>query len=258
MTPHRIATVVCALVLGGGFLGCADPQPRPPAVADQLTLEEEIALGRAAAPTLERDAGGRLDNLAVQVYVRTVGQRVARATHLSDLPYRFMVLDTSGVSAMALPGGMVYVTRGLVERLESEGQLASVLAGQMAHLGAGHVRTALTRQFGLSKLRRAAAAGEVPPGAGASTEAAEAVAGALRDADWSGAECAEADRLGLDYLAAAGYNPSEMVACLLRTGADAARVADTRDAVRQKYPDRRGRVADEEYRREVLNRLTPP
>jgi len=241
------------LSLAAGLLGCGEPEPRPPAVADRLTLEEEIGLGRAAAPALERGLGGRLDNLAVQAYVRTVGQRVARATRLADLPYRFTVVDSPGVTAAALPGGLVYVSRGLLERLESEGQLAAALAGQIAHLAAGHVRKALAEQFGRPALRRAAT-----PGEGAANEEAMAVARAVREARCSEAQHAEADRLGLDYLAAAGYNPSEMVACLQRTDAGASRLARIRDTVRRKYPDRLGRVADEEYRREVLDRLRPP
>jgi len=255
MTPHRIATAALALLLATGFPGCGAPEARDQPVPDRLSLDDEIALGRAAAPALERSLGGLLENLAVQAYVRTVGQRVARSTRLSDLPYRFAVLEAEEPRGVALPGGVVYVTRGVLEDLASEGELAAALARQLAHLAAGHLRAVLNEEFGLRALRRAAAVGKVPAGNGSAEGAADRVAHAAGDLAYSVEAEAEADRLGLDYLAAAGYNPPQMLAYLRRAGAGQDRLDAIRAVIDRKYPDRLGRVAEDAYQREVLDRL---
>ena len=259
MMPRRIATAVLALSLGAAVFGCAAPEPRePPPPPDQLTLQEEVALGRAAAPAVASGLGGQAEDLAVQAYVRTIGQRVARATHRSALPYRFAVLDSAEPRGAALPGGVIYVTRGLLQRLDAEAQLAAALARQLAHLAAGHVRRTLTDRFSLADLRRAAAAGEVPADGSGDPEAARRVAQALHDPSYDSDQQREADRLGLDYLAAAGYNPAQMAVYLDRIGAGHERVEQVRAVAARKYADRRGRVADDVYRREVLDRLGKP
>ena len=258
MRYHPIAVVALATALLATLAGCAAPETRDQPVPDRLSLDEEVVLGRAVAPALERGLGGLLENLAVQAYVRTVGQRVARATHLSGLPYRFAVLDTGQRRGAALPGGVIYVTRGLIEPLESEAQLAAALARQLAHLAAGHVRAALDEAFGLKDLRRAAAAGEAPAGNGSAAGIADRVAYAVRDLSCSAEAEAEADRLALDYLAAAGYNPPEMLVYLRRAGAGQDRLDAIRAMIDRKYPDRHGRVAVEVYESEVLDRLRSP
>ncbi len=253
MTRHLMAAL---LALAALLAGCAAPEPRDPPPPDRLTLQEEVALGRGVTPAVVEGLGGELDDLAVQAYVRTVGQRVARATRLSDLPYRFTVLDSPEPGGVALPGGVVGVTRGLLDRLDTEAQLAAALARQLAHLAAGHVRRGLNDRFSLAVLRQAADAGEeIYAGRRGDRETVGRVARALADVSYPGGERREADRLGLDYLAAAGYNPSQMAACLERIGAGAGRVEAVRTLAARKYADRGGRVADEVYSREVRERL---
>jgi len=258
MTPHRMAAAVVGLALVGACAGCAEPEPRTPPPPDRLTLQEEVALGRAAAHAVASGLGGESADLAVQAYVRSVGQRVARATRLSGLPYRFAVLEAEEPRAVALPGGLIFVTRGLLRQLETEAQLAAVLARQLAHLAAGHLRRTLTDRFPLPVLRDAASAGGVPPDGTVDPEAVCRLAQAIHEPAYAHDQQAEADRLGLDYLAAAGYNPAQMAACLQRIGAGHERIERVRAVAERKYADRRGRIADEVYRREVLDRLEMP
>jgi len=260
MKPQCIATVVVGLALVGACAGCGEPEPRrpPPPPPDRLTLEEEVALGRAAAPAVAEVLGGESDQLAVQAYVRTVGQRVARSTRFSAPPYRFAVLKADEPRSVALPGGVVCVTQGLLRRLDTEAQLAAALGRQLAHLAAGHVRRTLTDRFSLAVLREASAVGAVPAGRSADPEAVRRVAQALIAPSYGVDQEAEADRLGLDYLAAAGYNPSEMADCLQRLGEGQERAERIRAVVTRKYADRRGRIADEVYSREVLDRFAEP
>ena len=244
---------------------------RPAAVPSGLTAEQRIDLGRAAAPRIEQEHGGRLDNPAVQAYVRAVGERVARSSSRSSWPYHFSVLASPKAGLIALPSGHVYITRGLLERLETEGELAGLLGHALGHVISSHAE----RRAGTADELAAAAAGARafrPGGAAAQAEfqGLGAVVGRLVAVQYTPAMEAEADRLGLDYMVAAGYHPAEMVrlATLLasmegRGEAEFARVhpspADRADAMRaavsRKYPGRAGRVGREEFQREVLDRL---
>jgi len=242
-----------------------------------LSWDQEIALGREAAPELEKEFGRPLDNLPVQAYARAVGQRVAGAVRHADLPqlpYQFTVLDSDVVNAFALPGGPVYVTRALLKNLKTEGQLAAVLAHEITHINSRHGSQQISRQMGIQVLlaAAAAAAGRTEKGAQMATQAedlAKVVVG-LVNLKYSRGMESEADRFGLDYLAASGYDPREMANLLgvfvsmggprapeiLSTHPNPeARFGDVEQMIRAKYPNRGGRVAEDEYRREILNRL---
>jgi predicted Zn-dependent protease len=242
-----------------------------------LSWDQEIALGHEAAPELEKEFGGPLANLPIQAYVRSVGQRVAAsAKHpgLPKLPYQFTVLDSDVVNAFALPGGPVYVTRALLENLKTEGELAAVLSHEITHINSRHGSQQISRQMGIQILltAAAAAAGRTEKGAQMATQAedlAKVVVGLINLKYSRGME-SEADHFGLDYLAASGYDPREMVNLLnvfvsmgganppeiLSTHPNPeTRVGAVEEMIRAKYPNRGGRVADEEYRREVLTRL---
>ena len=271
-TAHVAVATVAALA--GLLAGCGNGQSADRADRPLLSVGQEIQIGRAAAPHLERLAGGRLENLAVEAYVRTIGQRVARSTPRRELPYRFAVLDTADVRAFALPGGLVYLTRGLLASLETESQLAAALAHQLAHINARQVVRSLCGECGKALLLDAVAAAQLTAAgsdARRRTETLARLAEVIHEHGYDADTEAAADRLGLDYLVAAGYNPSGMVAFLevpARRAAPAVPAARTTDSgsragrirriVEQKYRGCGGRVADEEYRGEVLDRLGGP
>jgi predicted Zn-dependent protease len=144
------------VVLAVVAAGCARPQSAQRGCP--LTPEQEIDVGRAATPHLEARFGGRLDPPAIQAYVRTVGERIGRAASGGQWPYRVTVLDSPQVGLFSLPGGPVFVTRGLVARLRTEGELAAVIAHQMAHAGADHDIPRLCDAFGPQILTDAAEA----------------------------------------------------------------------------------------------------
>jgi len=256
VTRHLAMTIALASLLLVAGAGCGEPETRDAsAPADRLGLDAEIALGRALAPAVEKALGGRLPDLAVQAYVRTVGQKVARSTPMPDLPYRFVVLDAAEPCEVALPGGVVFVTRGLLERLDTEAQLAAALGRQLAHVNAGHVAAALQEKADLAVLRRMAAAGEVPPGEPPPDTDVRRLVEAVRAMVYPDDAERRADAQALDYLAAAGYNPAQMAAYLSRASAGEDRVNRAAAIAERKYADRRGRVAGGEYARAVLDRL---
>ncbi|HUX00034.1 MAG: M48 family metallopeptidase [Phycisphaerae bacterium] len=277
----RIAWV--SLLLAGISVSLAAPVgcQRVPTTGQRafilLSWDQEVALGREAGPDLEKEFGGPLQNLSIQAYVRTVGQRVAAsAKHpgLPELPYQFTVLDSDVVNAFALPGGPVYVTRGLLGDLATEGQLAAVLGHELVHVHSRHGSRQISRQMGVQILLAAASAAmsrnEQGARLAAQTEDLAKVVASLVQMKYGRDMESEADRFGLDYLAAAGYDPQEMVNLLnvfvsmrgarppefLSTHPNPEnRVGAVEEIIRTKYPNRGGRVADDEYRREVLNRL---
>ncbi len=242
--------------------------------ANFLSWEQQIELGQETAPELEKEFGGRLDNLAVQAYVRNVGRRVARAARhpeLPEIPFEFNVLASDVVNAFALPGGPVYITRGMLEKMDSEGELAAVLGHECAHVTLQHSATMITRQMGLQAV---VAVIGVVGGEGRGGQAAEGLAKVVSNLiglKYNRNMESQADKWGLDYLVAAGYDPGQMVGLLqifvtMEEGGRAPellathpnpdnRVGAVEALIQQKYPRRTGRVADAEYKREVLDRL---
>jgi predicted Zn-dependent protease len=132
MTP-RLTALAAALALAA----CAR---NPVTGKRQLALvstEQEIALGKEGA---EQVAGsiGRYPDPKVQAYVAEIGARMAKQSERPELPWSFTVLDDATVNAFALPGGPVFVTRGILTHLNSEAELAAVLGHEIGHITARH------------------------------------------------------------------------------------------------------------------------
>lgn len=261
-------------ILGLGA-GCTTLQATGERKFMLLSWDQEIQLGRESAPDFEKEFGERYGDLAVQAYVRSVGERVSRATTLPDLPYQFAVLSSDVVNAFALPGGPVYVTRGLLEKLTTEGQLAAVLGHEMAHVNARHGAQQISRELGVQVLLEVigAAAGRTESaGKWQQAENLAKVVGSLVGLKYSRDMESQADRLGLDYMVASGYAPAEMVRLLdvfvsMSEGGRPSewlsthpnpdnRVQSVQTIIQEKYAGRAGRVADVEYKREILDRLS--
>lgn len=153
----------------------------------------------------------------VQEYVRAVGLKLARASHRAHLDWKFTVLDSPEVNAFALPGGYIYITRGLLAYLNDEAELAGVLGHEIGHVTARHAAQRATRQqvagvgVLLANILGAALEGRGLSGAAdfSSQTAQLAAAGYL--AAYSREQESQADRLGADYLARNHYAPARMV-----------------------------------------------
>ena len=99
--------------------------------------ESEISLGRTNAEQIEQRLPLITDS-AVASYVQTLGTRLAKRTSRADLPWRFKVIDSKDVNAFALPGGFVYVNRGLIERSDRMDELAGALGHEIGHVVRRH------------------------------------------------------------------------------------------------------------------------
>jgi len=164
-----------------------------------LPAEEEIKAIQAI-PALEKDLGGVFPNAAVQAYVADVGKRTARCAGGEDLLWQFKVLDSPQINAFALPTGKVYITRGLLARLENEAQLVAILGHEIAHVVRGHATQQLQRAQALQDGPIMAAIV-----AGSSNGGTNPFAAGLRK--YSRDQEKEADLIGLNYLVRQGYDP---------------------------------------------------
>lgn len=197
-------------MIGVGVGGCSI---NPLTGKRELTLMdegEEIRLGQDIDRSI-RESIGLYPDEAVSAKVSTVGARLAATSERSHLAWTFRVVDDPAVNAFALPGGFVYVTRGLLTHLESEAQLAAVLGHEIGHVTARHSINQLSRaavaSTGAGFLRIIDPTGAHVGGA-AERGVADFILRHSREDEF------EADDLGLRYLGRAQIDPHAMLAVL--------------------------------------------
>jgi predicted Zn-dependent protease len=173
----------------------------------QMTLlseAEELAIGQQQDAEIRREMGV-YDDPALQRYVDDIGQQLARASHRPNLPWSFTIVDSPAINAFALPGGYIYLTRGILAYLDDEAELAGVLGHEIGHVTARHAAQAYTRQaqagIGLAIL------GIFVPATAPFADLSSAGLSVLFLRHGREAEL-EADRLGVEYGSGAGYDPA--------------------------------------------------
>jgi predicted Zn-dependent protease len=175
-----------------------------------LSEQDEIQLGRQSDAEVRQQMGVYRDD-ALQRYVDGIGQRLARAAHRPGLPWTFTVVDEPAVNAFALPGGFIYVTRGILPFIRSEAELAAVLGHEVGHVDARHSAQAYSRQT-LAGGSLAVLGVLVPK-----TRPAQGLAGlglGLIFLKNSRENELEADQLGVNYVTSTGWQPEAMPALL--------------------------------------------
>lgn len=133
----RTITLLALLTAPLATAGCST---NPATGATQLSLiseNQEIAMGRDAAVDVDASMG-LYDDDAMQAYVDSVGQALAAASERPGLPWRFRVVDDPVINAFALPGGYIYLARGIMTHFNSEAELASVLGHEIGHVTGRH------------------------------------------------------------------------------------------------------------------------
>ena len=190
----------------------------------QLTLmdaEDEARIGAEQHPLILQEFGGVYDNPKVTAYVEQVLANIMATLEKPAHPYRVTILDSPIVNAFALPGGYTYVTRGLLSLANSEAELAGVIGHEIAHVTARHGARRHTAAVGTAVV--AGVLGTViNMTTGVSGQMAGEVlnaGGGLLLAGYSRDNEYEADDLGIEALAMAGYDPSAQADFLAALGA---------------------------------------
>jgi predicted Zn-dependent protease len=185
-----------------------------------FTWQQEAEIGKQVSKQVAALFGTYRDP-KVERYVTDVGNRVLATSHLRrpgtqeqfrNTPVTFGVLDSPIINAMALPGGYIYVTRGMLAHLNNEDQLATVLAHEIGHVTARHAaRQAWQQQIGQGLLMGGAILGQ---GLGLPAQdllSLGGMAAQLIFLRYSREDELEADKLGVEYASAARYDPSEVI-----------------------------------------------
>jgi beta-barrel assembly-enhancing protease len=215
---HTRCRPYVALVAGAVFAvatmgGCAKSEPEFEAGFNLFSTDEDVRIGRESAAKILQQIP-IFENEEVEAYVRSVAEPLTPHAPGERFPYEFHVVNLTDVNAFALPGGIVFVTRGTLETVRDEGELAGVLAHEISHVALRHGTSQMSKAYvaerGLGILGTLFGGAERPNDAG---EVATAVGGIGLNTLFLkfSRECeTEADLAGARMLAASGYDPIEM------------------------------------------------
>ena len=219
----NLSPLVLAALLGTGALlsGCStNPATGQQSYTAFMSPEEEKRVGAEQHQEILKEYGGSFDHNGLAAYVTGIGKKLVAQSEFAGQPFTFTVLNSEIVNAFALPGGYVYVTRGLLALASSEAELASVLGHEIGHVTGRHTaqrvsqaNTANILTGGLAVLagvltgssELGSAVGDI-----VGTGAAAYVQSFSRDQEF------EADSLGVRYMTRAGYDPSASAAFLAK------------------------------------------
>jgi predicted Zn-dependent protease len=200
--PRRIVAAVLAVSLLSAM---------PAAAVNLFSVQQDVEVGHRAAVDAERQLPMMRD-AAVEAYVNAVVHRLAAQAPGPRFSYRARVVNSAEINAFALPGGYVYVNRGLISAVRSEAELAGVLAHEMAHVAERHGTEQATKAYGAQA--GLGVLSQVLGGRGRRINTAQQIAGSLglnalfmkfsRNAE------TEADQVGAQIMARAGYDPMAM------------------------------------------------
>ncbi|MFO1219550.1 MAG: M48 family metalloprotease [Burkholderiaceae bacterium] len=216
---RRVAEALAAAFAALLLAACGTPVTNPVTGREERTVMDEAAEieeGRKAHQEVIAEMGAVAD-AKLQAYVNGVGQKLAKLSHRPQLAWTFTVVDSPQINAFALPGGYVYITRGIMAYLDSEADLAGVLGHEIGHVTARHGAQRATREqnagvgvFAATVLGAVLEAGGLRGAGQMAQEVSQGVA-AGRIAAYSREQELQADQLGAEYLSRAQYDPKNMV-----------------------------------------------
>lgn len=211
---RQALVTLTAAAMSLSLLACAASPRRVARVSD----EEEVSQGRDVAQQVEQQIGFA-GHAELSAYVSRVGQRLVKHSARSHLEHHFRVVDMAEPNAFALPGGYIYVSRGLLALMNSEDELATVLGHEIGHVAARHSvqQQVASRSWVPLQILAGlggAAASVVSPTLGSVVAATGQLPAALAMASYSRQQEEEADRLGQQYAAAEGWDPAALASCM--------------------------------------------
>jgi predicted Zn-dependent protease len=192
-----------------------------------LTVEQEKKLGEEEDKKVAQEMG-LLNDAALDGYVDSLGQRLAKESPRQDVSYRFHVVDMAEPNAFALPGGYVYVTRGLLALVNTEDELAGVVGHEIGHVAARHTVQRVSRQgpFALITNLVSGVTGFFVPIVGDIVGGVGNFAQSLVFSPYSRSQESQADEVGQEIAAKAGWDPQGLATFLDTLGEEEALLSD--------------------------------
>ena len=191
--------LLVGLLFAGFFL--------PAAEAGIISTKQEISIGESAARQVEKQYK-LVEDPVLQARVQRIGEKIAAVSSRPNLPYTFKVLDDEDVNAFALPGGFIYLFKGLTDYMVTDDELAGIISHEVTHAARRHSMAQLEKTLGMAVLMGAAFGGD---GISLQMAALSAIT-----AGYSREDERMADRLGFEQSLQAGYNPYGMLVGLLK------------------------------------------
>jgi len=197
-----LLAIVAVLLLGG----CEINQETGSLDFNTVRPDEEKEIGAEAHRQVLTEFGGVYYDPALSAFVERVGQKMAEQSKIRNFDYQFTILDSPSINAFALPGGYIYVTRGLLALISSEAELAGVLGHELAHVTARHGAQRLSRMRAEERFCATFLCDfELPV-----LSDMAAIGMDLTFGGFTQVQELEADRLGIRYMQRAGYDPHSM------------------------------------------------
>jgi predicted Zn-dependent protease len=197
--------------VAAAFFAASVAAAAPASAINLFSAQQDVQMGRQAAAQAEQQLP-ILRDAATQNYVNAIVRRLAAAAPGPKFPYQAKVVNAADINAFALPGGYMYINRGLIQAARNEGELAGVIAHEMAHVAERHGTEQVTKAYGVQA--GAGLLAQILAGKDRRLGLGEQLAGTLglnalvmkfsRDAE------TEADRVGAQMMARAGYDPMAM------------------------------------------------
>lgn len=202
MNAFRASLGVAVLLLSASFLaGCGATRPKPTPLGEG----DERIIGARLAAAVQADNRSSGD-MVVTEYVQSLGDRLARLSDRPGIPYTFEVIADPAPRSFALPGGYIYVSTGLLAKLDSEAEVAGVLSHGIAHIASGHPMSRLLEVMKRTGVDAILTSPREGPAAPATRRGLETVlAGYPRDIE------READKLGLLFATRVALNPEGLI-----------------------------------------------
>lgn len=219
----RLLAALAAAALAASLGGCSSNPATGKEDIVFMSPSDEKRIGDENHPHILREFGGAYDDPKLQAYVKSLGDVLAASSELPNIKWTFTLLDSEITNAFALPGGYVYVTRGLVSLAESEAQLAAVIGHEIGHVTARHS----AQRHAQGTFAQVGAIGAsilgavlVGPEAGRAIGQTATIGAHAYVASYSRSQEYEADTLGIRYNGRVGFAPDGMAGFLAKLQAE--------------------------------------
>ncbi len=179
-----------------------------------LSPEQEIAMGLQSAPQMAAEFGGEYNDPKVQNAIKAIGKKLVQSTNAAKSPYQFefhVLADPETVNAFALPGGQIFITIGLLKRLETPDQIAGVLGHEIGHVINRHSAEHIAKQGLLQGVVQGVVMGASGDGSGMGTAQIAQYVGSMINMKFGRDDELESDKYGIHYMFESGYKPEQMI-----------------------------------------------